>query len=747
MTRLTQCIRLNTETIRMVNQFEEQFKVQKESSVAPMVAVVAALFGLIAFSYYKFDLYNRFLGNNEVAASSLGYISFLNNEIKRKSSDSLDWSKMSMKERVSVGDRVLTGARSSANIKLKTGGDIVMGENTLIRFDGSENDAIPNLVEGNFKVNVKGAMKIVMNGEVTEITGTDSQVQVILSKTEAPKFRLIKGDAEIQASEKPKVSLKQNQVVGIRKGVIEPAVAPVALGNPSPATTPAQGPAATIQREVVLQAPNSHPRIDYNFKLYDFYSLNPDKSLVFRTEALTEVDVNQSLKLNVQSDGQPVDAYTLSHANDEAFTKPNLVGITQDTWNARRLPVGTSYWKVSKDQRLWSAAQTIEVKPYFTAPDMSVTTSAPLVYLKMNQAEAQLNINDQQDSYAYILETSTDPQFAKEATSIVWLKKKQHIAQFKNIGTYYYRVRKLNQNYGLSDYSNSTSVKVEEEKLSLAMRAKGKKPVVKKPVIEKLPEKQPEVAKTIPEKMLEKKLDDERKIASLDESTMKLDEKPLEEKANNALATQTMKIPDSLNKDYTESIVQVQVSSMTMFSSKQQENGSTIPSAFAVGVRGLYWVNDNGYEGNFKTKAMSISGSEAPMSAELRYHRRFLLNFNPFSPVKTNQISVFFGYEMYSNKSSVDYIASYNLSKLGFNILFPVSEKWDTGGEVLYGFGGEQSRKYEVSGNFNYYWAKQLAIGAGYRAHFYESQIIDSTGPVPYKEAYGELFSNLKWNY
>ena len=79
---------------------------------------------------------------------------------------------------------------------------------------------------------------------------------------------------------------------------------------------------------------------------------------------------------------------------------------------------------------------------------------------------------------------------------------------------------------------------------------------------------------------------------------------------------------------------------------------------------------------------------------------------------------------------------------------FPLGRKWDTGGEAVYGVGLETSTKFEASGHLNYVVYPHWSLGVGYRVHYFAAGS-EKTTPfiLPYREAYGEGFSVLRYSY
>lgn len=209
------------------------------------------------------------------------------------------------------------------------------------------------------------------------------------------------------------------------------------------------------------------------------------------------------------------------------------------------------------------------------------------------------------------------------------------------------------------------------------------------------------------------------------------------------------------NSRYREGMIQLEGAGVGLYSSEQITYGNESPLILMAGVRGIKWWNANGIEASIKTKLMELNQegqSISPIQAEIRYHRRWFIPFNFFSPINETRVSLIGGYEIYrsglTGSSASLFSPQYNLLKGGFAIALPFSKQWDTGGEILLGVGNDSSKKYEISGFFNYFLKTNWSFGFGYRMHLFEGGNESSPPDIlPFKEGYGEGFSTLRWHY
>ena len=97
--------------------------------------------------------------------------------------------------------------------------------------------------------------------------------------------------------------------------------------------------------------------------------------------------------------------------------------------------------------------------------------------------------------------------------------------------------------------------------------------------------------------------------------------------------------------------------------------------------------------------------------------------------------SLIVGAESYHSATSSEFESIYQILKLGGMLHIPSTTDF--------------SKKYELSGYVNYYINPRWTFGLGYRTQFFETQNPQDApnGIYPYREAYGETFSQLRWNY
>jgi hypothetical protein len=207
------------------------------------------------------------------------------------------------------------------------------------------------------------------------------------------------------------------------------------------------------------------------------------------------------------------------------------------------------------------------------------------------------------------------------------------------------------------------------------------------------------------------------------------------------------------NLGFVSSKINLEGAVSTMISKEQLNLGKGNPIGLLAGIHWMRWQDDVGLEAHFKTKALDVatdSGvTSSPFQLEVRLHKRRSLAWSPFSDLGYSQVSIFGGYEYYRNsKSGSPFSGKYELFKLGLSLEFPFSRNWDTGGEFGFGLGLDKSTKYEIGGHLNYYLQKDNSVGVGYRVHLFVAGSAEvSPFGLPYREAFGEGYSVIRWHY
>jgi hypothetical protein len=709
--------------------------------------------------------------NEDLTAEIVGEIN-LSEGAKLKRSKSVEWTKARSGKNVRVGDSLFTNDGARAGVTLTDESKIRIEENSLVVFTNLAGVDLVNLVQGRFRLQIEGSLGVLINGQPARISGSNSEVEVIVDKDRLPQFTLVSGSAAHISMGGRKFAL-QGEKPQLAVQVAKPEPMPVISPNPpeksgagaeesdseefaseSPSEngpTPNLNPEDEFGKQVESEAkqqyeqqlkvaeslglvpPSEAPGVEptqlagaeeplpqtktgqvYNHRwtLYDLYETKGE-GIVRRPPV--DVITNAQHVLKLEAKGRTADTLFLKLGHAEDMHDAEILELPfERELKLSKVHVGDNFWAASFDKKYWSELHRFTATPIFTGTPVvpqaqwsEEAKDAAIVYFKGK------NLRD-----SAVLEVSNSSDFAEGATAIHYTTRNAIEIPADETRRLYLRARIVNEKMQISNYSRVTHL---DSKLVIARRLAQAKAAKVPPAIAKL--EQPPAPTP------------ERATAAVNETSAPL--------LNDFI--------NYYNRHYSDSRVQVEVAGSSMYSNVQTDSQKTAPIAGTLGVRVYNWWNNHGFEGSLKTAVMALKQSEEksePTTAEARYHYRFKTGF-PFNWARELQTSIFAGFEMYRNAAAKVYSRQYDLIKLGTAFDFPVKDRWDMGGELVYGAGLESSKKYEISGFFHYFLDPRWSLGAGYRLHLFQagSSTASADGLLPYKEAYGEGYSVLRWNY
>lgn len=715
------------------------------------------------------DLLSRFLGRDgETSGVQIGKIANAHRDVRRKGAAELQWRGVGGEEAVFMGDSVFAGENSSAQIELDGKNELTIAPNSLVRFANINGFRVGDMALGKFKVKVDGEVKIAVNGKLKTFRGTKSEIEVSIEKNKKPEIRVTKGAAKVADVPVVKVTAQRQ-------------------GPPVPKA--------------------GDPSLIYIWKWPDYYTL--EEPIARKDTRPTEVFLTHILNWGTSEANEATDfGIQLAQRPDFLGPRQHFESETNSV-ELRRLFLGENYWRVSADRRQWSRSAKFEVKATLLEDRVAAQPYRQSVVVLGEDRPAEYEIKWTADSTIakILVEVSSTPDFNPQYTRIQWLSEPVLKGNFAHGGTYYFRGRGVNERQEITEYSNTAIVDVSvPDKLSApkmpshsltynlfsnrtnylawtgpagskeyqveVMTEDGSLVSRKSAKAQRLPlkdltpgiysyrvtaidkyerESEPSIVKSFevmappPAPLVVKEPEPppalkERKLAAVE----------------TAPSTNVMQMEDStiqyLNTLYGDSRLSVEGASFGMMSSEQSYQGTPVPYAATMALRGKHWVGKYGAEGSFKSKVFNYNaeGSRvSPWGFEARMLRRWRTSWKWFSFLRELQITAIAGGELYRNRGNGVFSNGYELMKVGGGLEFPVWQSWATGGEVLYGYGMDASSKLEISGFVNYFIRKQWALGAGYRVHFFEAGSLESTpaGFLPYREGYLEGYSTLRYSY
>jgi hypothetical protein len=784
----------------MLDKNQQQNNSKLTDKVDSFIYVVSAI-GLIvcAAPLLSENVYRSIFSNQNSSESvlmpTIGQITFAENDIRHKSKDSIAWDKTKARQIIRVGDSLFTGEKSQSQVRLNDGGTVSLDQKSLVTFSKIDSIEMPNLSSGNFRVAVNGKMKVVINGEVSEITGTGSEVQVTIVKNEKPKIKLLKGTASISQAKK-QITLSKQKITVLAEPVKKQQEVVVEIAKST----------------VSIVHDNENLHLTYYDKISDLYN-NENGILKSKLERRRFVDF--SIPVQWKSTGLVSQVYgSLSDSKSFENTGDSfVVAASEKTADFKKAYLGENYYRLSTDGKTWGETQLVEIVAHSLKidPPMLATNSSD-VYILEQSAVIDVRPYVKNTDYGIdgiIYEISNSHQFAENETHRFLRKFEPLQMPVRDAQTIYIRARGVDKNEHLTDFSKIYKINVAKPDLPLApvlaknkfttfvneelplnwgksnnastyeitiIDSKGKiinsqsvgsnKIIFKNPVVDHY-KVIIQSADSFGRKSVNKFTANvdvvelpKPVLAKQEKVEEKIEEKPVESLSTTVAKSKyenKKEIPEYLNRNFSQSKVFLEGAGVTGYSQDQLQQGKTNPSAFTLGIRAQHWLGiphytDNGFEVAYKTKMADATDNSAtgfsPTQFEGRYLFRWNLNVNPLSDIKRSELMWIMGYENYNNPSSKLFSPKYDLMKTGFGLALPLSRKWDGGGDVLYGYGTDRSQKYEVSGYFSYFLQKQWSFGMGYRVHLFEAGS-NATAPIaaPYREGIGEGYSVLRWIY
>lgn len=712
-------------------------------------------------------------------APEIGQITYRQNDARHRSKDNLVWYSAKQDQKIRVGDAVFSGSNSQTNVQLKKGGDVTIGENSLVVFSEINKEKVANLVDGNFRLKVNGAVKIAINGEVATLEGKNSEVQLVMKENQKPRVKLLRGVASVTTKTK-KVELKET-----KSEVIETAATkdlPAAPPEPAPVAPPLPAP---IEKPTGLARDRT---VNYVWRMYDLYDqreseLFARKSLPPLLKVPTELTWSKSvtdLPATVQ----------ISRFND--FRE--MTEYTSET-GAIEIPlvhVGENFWRVTFDKTNWSTVERFIGQTGFLPNAVpSATVSARDLPFLNGAARATIALSTKVEQPAgFVVQASIRPDFDHEDTRTLWTPKRKFKVSFKEPGRYYYRFRTVNKDQEVSDWSKVESFRIfmpyspsaprlarikrdgfvgEDFPMDWNSQGAATKVEIFDSKGQKVSEFNSDKAiwqpkapgnyvaraftfntygqKSKPSGPVEMRVRP-KPLPIVAKKEKPPERKPAQEKTRTRLHDQ---ITQYFNEKYKSSVISTAGMLWTVQSTQQTMNGAEAPIATGLGVRVMRWWKRHGLEGSLKAGVFGFNaaGSRSSMKdLEARYHYRFYTPF-PFGWARELQISGFMGYEMYRASGGTMFASQYDLVKFGTMLNFPWRTRWASGGEFVYGHGLDASSKYEISGHLHYYLSRDWTLGVGYRLHLFQAGSTKSAGSgvLPYREGYTEGFTVLDYHF
>lgn len=727
---------------------------QKDRAVFVLCGILGVICSLLLTPYFDDSL--EFYNSNSSNEPVIGKITHKTNTVQVKNYQQMIWQNAKKNQDIRTGDSVFSGEKSLTQIQINNSNKIVLGENSLILFQVIKSDKVANLKDGNFKISVNGDIKVAIDGKLAQIKGDKSEIQVFLSSDNKPLIKVLTGSATVTDENGAKQDLTEGSITQF---------------NPQP----------TVETAISIPQPNEpKSKLNYTWKLFDLYERNEDGTYQAKKSLPTAIKLEKKLDWTLESENQNA---VIEFSGQMDFSDKKTFSTNQNSMMLSELFVGANYWRVrheSSDQ--WSAVAEFELQTtYKGQTSLEFVSYDREVPLFNNKAESKIKLQNQKNHIGYLMESSTHPDFST-ANSRLLITSGQFPVFYETTGTYYYRLRSVNENQEISEWSPVFKIQVYTPELPVAPTLKMANSQVTLPdevliswdseeqkVFTEIRNENNQLVKRHQGDTLQDRFEPGKYVATayaMDEfgrisaastpvpisvaeaSNFIAADRLQKNNADQSIALDLLNSGSSsnfYNASYKESKFSINTFMWNLFSSQQLANNSATPAITGIGANILHWFGQNGVAGQIKNGLSSSTGSQTSLSSvEAKYHHRFNTTFAGADEL---QLSLFTGIEAYRNSGNSVFSNKYEIIKAGVNMNLPIRETWSGGGEIALGYGLDSSKKYELSGEMNHYFNKLWSLGLSYKVHLFEAGSTSSSGngTLPYREGYTE--SSLLINY
>lgn len=669
------------------------------NSLDKALLIGAALLFFFSIKFIVNDSSGVHIIDNE-KGESLGFVTFQSNDTRYKPANSFSWSKSNQQQKVYQSDSLFVGEKSQAEVQISAKGKLNIGENSLVVFNKVQNQDVANLQLGNFSLNVHGKVKLAIQDEIIELDGKETKIQIVINKNKSikPLIKAIQGKAKVVINQKS---------IEIEKDTILPVLT-TAVANKLDIPPDVQ-----IEEPLRIPLPVSEAveSRTYFWKLYDLYQLK-NGELSKKEEMPETVELQHQLQWKNFPEEQQ-DTY-VTVANSKEFL-PNFrtMKAKDNQINIGEVFIGKNYWRISHDQKNWSATHELNVTAMVRTPAPKMDSLKNNFAFDNAPIYADVRINHVEAVKGAVLEISESPYFPIEQTLIQWTAKPQAQIKITEPSTLYVRSRSVFLNNELSDYSNT--IQIYSYQMQRLVKVRKLKPVVVKSKVEKV--------------IAEKEKPAARKMAS--------PEPKIE-----------ARVPEPeiyYNRIVEKRLFDLEAGPFQLSSTDQQSLAQPSPAGVALGVGFNYWMDQNGFRVALKSKVANTTST--PTGSSMRFDAYYLRRLN-FSLMPYLQITGMAGVEVYQNSGASLLAPRYELAKLGGSVMLPVGYHWAIGGAAFYGYGFDQSRQYELNGRLQYYWDRRWFLGLGYRLKLFEAGSIHSApASLPYRETSEESYGQIGYQF
>lgn len=717
---------------------------------------IAILLLLVFVNIYDFSSF----GGSE---NEIGTIADLTNNTRVKSKKRVLWQNARKSQGVHVGDKIFTGKKSTATVKLGKTGSFSLGENSLVEFQVLNKEKLANFKNGTYRLFSNGKLRVAINGKMAEIDAENSEFEIVVNGTNNIQIKTVSGGGQIKINDRI-TQLKVN-------------TPPVPVLMDSLKASPS----------VVKSADIKPFSLSYNPKLYDEYA-RQNGTLVKKPTGTIAVKTSVRLPIPTSSLSESIN---IQHSNTDAFASNYEHKVFGFDKKINKVFLGENFWRYGLPDSTWSDTYTFNVQkeyPAHSKPEL-VFGETSLV-LVSDSVEGQFSISTPYTAIGYIVETSRTGDFENNS-QLSWQKSKTVSIQLKKTGALFFRARSVDKEFRLSEWSDAHSfnvtpppelkpivLTVSPKSIRLGESAfaqwepqsiikkyrfqvtKGNKKVLSVPIGATSSDWFPQTTGTF---NLSVSATDEfgRSVESNIETvtvaepyvltkveppqTRETASEDIPEDAANTetpvdVSTTVDVTPKSRNRLYTHSFLTLATSHLSAQSKPLNDASGNFAQSALLSADYLAWFNRHGLQGIVQKSILPLSdGIEAAdiLIGEARYRYRFTpSNFNNL--FRSFQFTGFLGYEFYKNGKDSFLLGSYNFYKAGLTLDIPMFDRFVLAGIAAYGM-QSSAFKYEASWDLIYFLQERMGIGFGYKLNFVEFDLTSEfPGYAPYREGYAQ---------
>lgn len=461
-------------------------------------AIVAAAI-MLCVDFYFGVLPPFSFGEKKNPTEPIAHVRTFTNDVRQKPVEEEAWYRAEANGEILRGDAIYSGSLSSSEVQMASGGILDLGEETLVIFDDIDGVTIPDVARGRVKLQVKGNMRIAISGEMTDFSAVDSELMVVVDKSNRKAIQAVKGNTKINGKslgngerielapsadgvrrlhvQIPKISDLTSQVSASqrrREIAGKPAATP-APAKPTPTPTPVPTPTPTptptpVPTPVPTPTPTPTPPLkvgegtvpEYKrpLKVQELYKRKGKRGLVERRGLKT---IKQPIPLKWQG-AEPTEPVYVQVAKTADFSKgvieKKVMGSAAvlEQWSP-----GVNHWRVSRDKQQWSKPSIVKVQPIISEQaEPVVDAKESTLVLQKDRVQAQLRFRDRkvEKTRGWVLQGSRSPGFETQATKTMWVTQPHAEVPLEKLGGYYFRVRSVDKEGVISKFSEPLLVDV-----------------------------------------------------------------------------------------------------------------------------------------------------------------------------------------------------------------------------------------------------------------------------------------------